>query len=721
MSLSKSFLKIISAAVTAVVFITAASLLCKPSAADEIVAITVTPSHTVLDGADMMTTYRFDEQTQNYCSKSYYDIYDYDDITLTVDYGSYQKDYIGTEIAKLTAEIGSPFIISDGQSDSAWEYGTHTVYYSLGTHTASAVFTVVKSRIESVSIEPQYDINVIYNVDGSYKTVRDAEGDLSQRFIYDLDGFDYTVTLGYTDGTEISCYAADLKYKTGYDALFSQADKQLSVGTNTGYCTVGGVTASFTFNVIANPIDSISLYMTDGADTLYSGLDGYFDEKSDGSSFYRFIYDRTKIRAKVNYTDGTAADYSLGELCAVLHQPLQLSDTQSILPWRAGTVTLPAYISGITTSLTLNIIGAMPVTDAKVVSNNVPSVTIGWSNVHCDGYVIEMYTQSGWTELDRLSPQTSTYTNDDLSDVTEYKFAVSSYYIDTVTGQEVVTGRCIIPVKTGLRAISGFTASNVTSSSAVLSWNSNSSAQGYIVEQYKDGKWVQAAQTTLSSSASVMISGLTQGSTVKFRVKAYNGTVYSAYKYKEINTLPQNITGLGYTARTTTTITLGWNKNANATGYQIEQLKSGKWVRIATLTSNATVSRTVTGLTQSTSYNFRIRAYKISGSTNVYSGYSYVNAYTLPANVGSFKLTKRTATTITLGWNKNANATGYQIEQLKNGKWVRISTITSNSTVSRTITGLSRSTSYRFRIRAYKTTTAGTVYSGYTTITVRTL
>ena len=283
MSLAKNVIKIISAVFTAVIFITAASLLCKPSALDDIVAITVTPSRTVLDSADMMTAYRFDEQAQSYISKSYYNIYDYDNITLTVDYGSYQKEYSGTEIAKLTAQIGAPFIISDGQSESEWGYGTHTVSYSLGTHTASAVFSVVKSRVESVSIEPLYDINVIYNVDGSYKTVRDAEGNLSQRFIYDLDGFDYAVTLGYTDGSEISCYAADLKYKTGYDAVFSQEDKELSVGANTGYCTVGGVTASFTFNVIENPVESVSLYMADGADTLYLDTDGYYDERSDGS------------------------------------------------------------------------------------------------------------------------------------------------------------------------------------------------------------------------------------------------------------------------------------------------------------------------------------------------------------------------------------------------------------------------------------------------------
>ncbi|MGN0610186.1 MAG: fibronectin type III domain-containing protein, partial [Ruminiclostridium sp.] len=685
MSLSKNVIKIISAVFTAVIFITAASLLCKPSALDDIVAITVSPSRTVLDSADMKTTYRFDEQTQNYISKSYYNIYDFDNITLTVDYGSYQKDYSGTEIAKLTAQIGAPFIISDGQSDSVWGYGTHTVSYSLGTHTASAVFTVVKSRIESVSIQPQYDINVIYNVDGSYKTVRDAEGNLTQRFIYGLDGFDYAVTLGYIDGSEISCYAADLKYKTGYDAVFSQEDKQLSVGENTGYCTVGGVTASFTFNVIENPIESISLYMTDGADTLYSGSDGYYDERSDGSKFYRFIYDRTKLRAKVNFTDGTAADYPLGELCAVLHKPLIISDMQAVSPWGVGTVTLPAYISGITTSLTLEIIGALPVTGAKVTANEGHSVTLGWSDVSCDGYIIEMYTQDGWSELDRLPSGTVSYKADGLSDITKYKFAVSSYYVNPKTGQEVVTDRCIVPITTNLSSVNGLTASNVTSNSAVLKWNAVSSAEGYIVEQYKNGNWVQISSV---SSASVKVSGLTQGSTVNFRVKAYNGAVNSAYSYLTVNTLPANVSGFKLTKRTSSAITLGWSKNANATGYIFEQYKSGKWVRIATITSNSTVSRTVTGLTQGTYYSFRIRAYKTSGGTNVYSGYSYAYISTLPANVSGFKYTKRTATAITLGWSKNANATGYQIEQLKSGKWVRIATITSNSTVSRTVTGL---------------------------------
>ena len=73
--------------------------------------------------------------------------------------------------------------------------------------------------------------------------------------------------------------------------------------------------------------------MTGGADSLTTGNDGYYAKKSDGSTYFRFIYNETKIRAKVVYTNGSTADYPIGELCAKLHGRLEISDTQSVLPW----------------------------------------------------------------------------------------------------------------------------------------------------------------------------------------------------------------------------------------------------------------------------------------------------------------------------------------------------------------------------------------------------
>ncbi|MFR4023933.1 MAG: hypothetical protein ACLTZI_13830 [[Eubacterium] siraeum] len=88
-----------------------------------------------------------------------------------------------------------------------------------------------------------YTINAICNVKGDYRVAADESGNISQRFEYDLAGYDYNVKIIYTDGTTVRCTAADLKQITGYEPKFSQGDKVLPVGANVGYCTVGGVTA----------------------------------------------------------------------------------------------------------------------------------------------------------------------------------------------------------------------------------------------------------------------------------------------------------------------------------------------------------------------------------------------------------------------------------------------------------------------------------------------
>lgn len=521
---------------TAVILITAVSLFAmqdddgRAYAADAVASISVTPVRSVLDISDRRTVYRYDDSTGKYSKISYYDVYDYDKIKLTVDYGGYSRSYTGSEITALTATLGAPLVISDGQSESVWGNGRHTVTYTLGTKSAKAVFTVAATRIKSLSVTPMYTINAICNVNGDYRVAADESGNISQRFEYDLAGYDYNVKIIYTDGTTVSCTAADLKQITGYEPKFSQGDKALSVGVNTGYCTVGGVTAKFSFNVIENPVKSVSLYMTGGADSLTAGNDGYYAKKSDGSTYFRFIYNETKIRAKVVYTNGSTADYPIGELCAKLHGRLEISDTQSARPWAAGTVTLPAKINGISTSLVLKIGGILPV--------------------------------------DKLS----------------------------------CTQR--------------------TSNTVTLSWGVNNFSTGYIIERYSDGKWIQIANITSNTTVSCKTGSLSAGSAYRFRIKAYNSSSVSSYTYTSVETLPADVGNFRCTARTTSSITLSWNRNTTATGYKLEQYKGGKWVQAAVINSNSATSYKVTGLTAATTYSFRIRAYKTSGNVIAHSGYT---------------------------------------------------------------------------------------------------
>lgn len=717
----KNLIKVMSYFATAVIFITAVSLFAmqgddgRAYAADAVASISVTPVQSVLDISDRRTVYRYDDSTGKYSKISYYDVYDYDKIKLTVDYGGYSRSYTGSEITALTATLGVPLVISDGQSESVWGNGRHTVTYTLGTKSAKAVFTVAATRIKSLSVTPMYTINAIYNVKGDYRVVADESGNISQRFEYDLAGYDYNVKIIYTDGTTVSCTAADLKQITGYEPVFSQGDKALSVGANTGYCTVGGVTAKFSFNVIENPVKSVSLYMTDGADTLTAGNDGYYAKKSDGSAYFRFIYNETKIRARVTYTSGSTADYPIGELCAKLHSRLEISDTQSVKPWAAGTVTLPATINGIKTSLTLKVGGMPPVNELSCQKRTSNTIVLSWSkNNLAAGYIVERYADGKWIQAAKLASNTAvSYEVGSLAAGTTYRFRIKAYKDSSYSSYAYAD------IDTLPAAVENFRRTGRTDSTVTLSWNKNSSADGYCIELYKNGKWRQVVKIPSNSALSYTASGLTASTTCKFRIRAYRNaaktTDYSDYVNVAVNTLPADVTNFRCTGRTKNSVTLSWNRNATAGGYIIQQYVSGKWVQKAKLSDNTSVKYTISGLTPATSYRFRIRAYKTIGVNTVYSGYTSHTTLSSPVNVSGLVCTARTYNSITLGWKRNSTATGYKLEQYKGGKWVQIALIKSNKTTSYKVTGLTAATGYKFRIRAYKSSGSVIAHSGYTT------
>ena len=194
-----------------------------------------------------------------------------------------------------------------------------------------------------------------------------------------------------------------------------------------------------------------------------------------------------------------------------------------------------------------------------------------------------------------------------------------------------------------------------------------------------------------------------------FKIYCYPGTAGEKYAKDngftyELLDQPtiSNVTGFKVKSLTSTNVTLQWNKNTSASGYEIEQYKSGKWVNVAKITGNATTSYTVKGLAAGTAgYKFRMRAVK----DGAYSDYtSALSVNTNPYGVGGFKCSSKTSTSETLKWNKGTTASGYQLQQYKDGKWVTIYTGTKAANTSYTVKGLKAGTAgYRFRIRAYKT------------------
>ena len=260
--------------------------------------------------------------------------------------------------------------------------------------------------------------------------------------------------------------------------------------------------------------------------------------------------------------------------------------------------------------------------------------------------------------------------------------------------------------------------------SLTLAWDKNASAKGYIIEQYKGGKWTQIAKTSSNAAVTYTVNRLAADTTYTFRIKAYaisgESEIYSDYVRIAGKTRIANVASFKGSAVSASAVKLDWSKNDKATGYVIEQYKGGKWTAIATTKNNTTLTFTVKGLAKGTTYSFRIKSFRKTGSTTDFSEYTAIKAATLLDGVSDFKVTLVTGSWITLEWAKNDKATGYSIEQYKGGKWTVIATTKNNTTLKFTVKGLKNDTTYSFRIRAYKTSGGVTAYSDYVRIAGKT-
>ena len=260
-----------------------------------------------------------------------------------------------------------------------------------------------------------------------------------------------------------------------------------------------------------------------------------------------------------------------------------------------------------------------------------------------------------------------------------------------------------------------------------INWTENASADGYIVEMYQGNKWVRVGKITNNSTTTFRKAGLSASTVYKFRVKAYKmegkTAVYSAYSTElAARTNPSVMTGAKLGGRAADALRINWTKNASADGYIVEMYQGNKWVRVGKITNNSATTFRKSGLKASTVYKFRVRAYKMSGSTALYGNYSAtVTARTNPSIMKGVKIGGKAKDALRVNWTKNTSAQGYIVEMYKGGKWVRVAKITNNSTTTFRKAGLTKNTAYKFRVKAYYMSGKTALYGNYGSVSGRTL
>ena len=360
------------------------------------------------------------------------------------------------------------------------------------------------------------------------------------------------------------------------------------------------------------------------------------------------------------------------------------------------------------------------VSDFKVTSVTGSWITLEWAkNDKATGYAIEQYKGGKWTVIATTKNNTTLkFTVKGLKNDTTYSFRIRAY--KTAGGSNVYSDYVRIAGKTRIANVASFKGSAVSASAVKLDWSKNDKATGYVIEQYRGGKWTALATTKNNTTLTFTVKGLAKGTAYSFRIKSFrktgSTTDFSEYTAIKAATLLDGVSDLKVTSVTGSWITLEWAKNANATGYSIEQYKGGKWTVIATTKNNTTLKFTVKGLKNDTTYSFRIRAYKTAGASNVYSDYVRIAGKTRIPNVAKFTGSAVSASAVKLDWSKNDKATGYVIEQYKGGKWTALATTKNNTTLTFTVKGLAKGTTYSFRIKSFRKTGSTTEFSEYASV-----
>ena len=380
------------------------------------------------------------------------------------------------------------------------------------------------------------------------------------------------------------------------------------------------------------------------------------------------------------------------------------------------------YVLGYT-EITIDDDVATP-TGFAVESATSSSVSLKWDkNANASGYEIEQYKGGKWTQTAKINNNsTVSYNVSGLAADTTYTFRMRAY--KALSSGTSYSDYVRLVAKTQLTNTDKFVGTAISPTAVKLDWNRNDKVTGYIIEQYKGGKWTQIAVTKNNTTLTFTVKGLADATPYSFRIKTYKNadgkTNYSGYTTVKAETPPAAVKNARVTSTTATWITLEWERNANVTGYAIEQYKGGKWTQIAVTKNNTTLKFIVKGLNPDTKYSFRIRAYKTNGTKTTYGGYVSMAGTTRIANVAKFNATALSQTSVKLSWSSNTIASGYVIEQYKGGKWTQINVIRDKNVTTMVVGSLTKGTTYTFRMKSFKTADGSNKFSEYISAKVTT-
>jgi titin len=320
-----------------------------------------------------------------------------------------------------------------------------------------------------------------------------------------------------------------------------------------------------------------------------------------------------------------------------------------------------------------------------------------------------LYYREGSGVTYNIKVDGASYTHTGLSAGKTYYYYIWAEDSHGVIERSNTVSATIVPTPTGLTAGAG------SGISITLSWITVSGATGYKVEYQTNSsaEWTPIQETV--TTARYTHSGLTEGITYAYRVKALINSSESGYSATVSRTAwpaPNAPTNVTAALQGTNSISVSWGAVAEVNGYNVEKWSSNssQWM---SFNSYTTTSFTDSNLSSGT-YRYRVRAY----NNNVSSGWVTSNDATVSASSGGggddggggsslpaptgFSVSALTSSDFVLTWNSVSGAALYRVYKASSnsGPWTSYS---QTFAAGYNATGLSSGTTYYFKVSAIPT------------------
>ena len=370
------------------------------------------------------------------------------------------------------------------------------------------------------------------------------------------------------------------------------------------------------------------------------------------------------------------------------------------------------------------------VSNISLVESDTSKVKFEWNKLeNCTGYEVFKYnnTTKKYEKIATIEDKkTNSYADANLKVGTRYSYKIRSY--KDIDGQRVY-GDYSAEFKTNTKLISveNFKVLRRSSTSLVLSWDKASEADGYEIYRApsEDATFVKVKTITDKNTLTNASTGLLSATSYYYKIRSYKQVdtvkIYSDYTLLKATCGPAKPTGIKTINATENAIRIGWNKVDKANGYEVFRSTSenGKYARVKTITDNNTTQSASPNLEEGKTYYYRVKAYLEVDGEKLYGDSVLLKTSTKSfGTITGLKMAANTENSIRISWNKVNNADGYEVFRSlsENGLYVKVKTIEDKATTTASSPNLQASTTYYYKVRAYKLVNGNKQYGDFSIV-----